>query len=71
MYKDLYIYIGREMPNYYVRINLALPQELGEWVKEEAKKENRSINNFIATVLLEKKRQKERELMQACISKQS
>jgi len=50
----------------YVRVNLALPKELAEWVKHQAQIENRSVNNFIATILLEKKREKE---MVQCISR--
>jgi|GEM_PF-2045716 uncharacterized protein (DUF1778 family) len=51
----------------YIRINLALPKEIAEWVKREAQHENRSINNYILTLILKEKRGKE---LVACISKQ-
>lgn len=44
----------------YVRVNLALPKELADWVKKQAKAENRSINNWFQTLLLEKYREKEK-----------
>ena len=36
----------------YVRINLALPKELGEWIQQQAAIENRSVNNYVKTILL-------------------
>jgi len=54
--------------NSIVRVNLALPKDLADWVKEQAKNQNRSVNNFIQTILLEKKRKME---MIPCISTQS
>jgi len=36
-----------------VRINLALYPELANWIKKQAKLQNRTVNNFIETILLE------------------
>lgn len=37
----------------YYRINLALTEDLGEAIKAEADKQNRSVNNYIETILQE------------------
>jgi len=48
------------------RLTLYLPKDLIEWVKKEARKQNRSINNFVMTILLKYKRETE---VIKCISK--
>jgi predicted HicB family RNase H-like nuclease len=52
----------------YERVNLALPKDLAEWIKQQAKRENRSINNFIKTIIIEKKLEKENPIK--CLSVQ-
>lgn len=47
------------------KITIVIDKQLASWVIEKAEKENRSINNFIETVLLEKRNE---ELVK-CISK--
>lgn len=37
--------------NKYFRVNLALHRELGERIKAEAEAENRSVNNYVETIL--------------------
>lgn len=37
----------------YYRVNLALTETLGETIKAEAEKQNRSVNNYIETILQE------------------
>jgi hypothetical protein len=55
----------------YERVNLALPKDLAEWIKQQAKRENRSINNFIQTILLEKKREQQNNKKEiTCLSVQ-
>ena len=34
------------------RIMVTLPEEIAEKVKEQAKKENRSLSNFVQTIIL-------------------
>jgi len=48
-----------------IRVNLALPPDLAEWVIKKAREENRSINNLVTTILLNE-RKKDGE---ACSSK--
>ena len=42
----------KERKKYY-RVNLALTETLGETIKAEAEKQNRSVNNYIETILQE------------------
>jgi len=42
----------KERKKYY-RINLALTEDLGQAIKAEADKQNRSVNNYIETILQE------------------
>jgi len=42
-----------------IPVPLKLDEELLKWLKKEAKKQNRSLNNFIETVLFEKKNLKQ------------
>lgn len=49
----------RERKKYY-RINLALTEDLGEAIKAEADKQNRSVNNYIETILQEYLNREER-----------
>lgn len=42
----------KERKKYY-RVNLALTEDLGETIKAEAEKQNRSVNNYIETILQE------------------
>lgn len=44
----------------YYRVNLALTEELGETIKAEAEKQNRSVNNYIETILQEHLSRKEK-----------
>lgn len=48
----------------YDRITIALPKDLADWVKEQARRENRSVSNYIVTILLKNRGGKEIE----CIS---
>jgi metal-responsive CopG/Arc/MetJ family transcriptional regulator len=55
----------------YVRTSIVLPKELAEWIKKQAAIENRSINNFIQTILLEKKREQQNNKKEiTCLSMQ-
>ena len=42
----------KERKKYY-RVNLALTETFGETIKAEAEKQNRSVNNYIETILQE------------------
>lgn len=49
----------KERKKYY-RVNLALTEDLGEAIKAEAEKQNRSVNNYIETILQEHLRKEKR-----------
>lgn len=49
----------KERKKYY-RVNLALTEDLGETIKAEAEKQNRSVNNYIETILQEHLNRKEK-----------
>jgi len=38
-------------------ISVYLPEGLTQWIEEQAKKENRSVSNYIVTVLMDRKEQ--------------
>jgi len=54
----------------YVRINLAVSKELAEWIRKQAQRENRSINNFVQTVLLKYREEKKQKEEIPCLSVQ-
>lgn len=43
------------------KILLSINVELWQWIKEESQKENRSVNNWIETTLMNKKDSLERD----------
>lgn len=49
--------------NEAVRLNLYLPKTLTDWLKKQAEKDHRSLNNYLS-VILENHKEKE---MEACI----
>lgn len=50
------------------KITIVVDKVLASWIKKEATNQNRSINNFIETILLQKK--KETEKVMECLSVQ-
>ena len=43
------------------QVGLRIEKELADWLTKEAKKENRSFNNFITTILLQEQERRESE----------
>ncbi|MEM5867499.1 MAG: hypothetical protein QXG39_06235 [Candidatus Aenigmatarchaeota archaeon] len=57
------------MVKQYCKITIVVDKDLAEWIKKKSKMENRSINNFIETLLLSIMEKEKGEFM--CISRQS
>lgn len=53
--------------NQKIKITIVVDKDLASWIKRQAEQENRSINNFLETLLYQKRKEKE---VIACISKQ-
>jgi len=57
--------------NNSIRLTAWIPKELFEFIQAEAEKEQRTLSGMVRYLISRYKREKEKELMQACISKQS